>query len=290
MRGVYYLIIKSEYFENRKRACVAVFLPFIINAMRAFLQSPVKITSLILISIGVILLVLNIVLDWTINIALPLVFLVLCGGFFLLEFQLRKQWPWAAYLYIPGGLLGAFGVIFLLDVLTQDWNSWAYAWLFLIVGAGIGLLLANIEYIRKPAVHITGWGMVLGGITFFAIFGAIAGGLFIQIFAPILLVTAGISLRWLHLERIFHKPDSAETVRAGGNTLDVEALIEPLSSRELEVLRLIDNGLSNQQIAERLTVAPSTVKTHINNIYGKMNVQTRLQAVKRGRELGLINS
>ncbi len=185
--------------------------------MRAFFTSPIKVTSLILVTIGVALLALNIILDWTVNIALPLVFLVLSGGFFLLEFQLRRQWPWAAYLYIVGGLLGAFGIIFLLDVLTQDWNSWAYAWLFLIVGAGIGLLLANIEYIHKPAVHISGWGMVLGGITFFAIFGAITGGLFIQIFAPILLVTAGLSLRWLHLERIlplFQKPGNPETMRS----------------------------------------------------------------------------
>ena len=261
--------------------------------MQEFFRSPVKVTSLILVTIGVVLLVLNIVLDWTVNIALPLVFLVLSGGFFLLEFQLRRQWPWAAYLYIVGGLLGAFGIIFLLDVLTQDWNSWAYAWLFLIVGTGIGLLLANIEYIKKPAVHISGWGMVLGGITFFAIFGAIAGGLFIQIFAPILLVTAGLSLRWLHLERIlplFQKPGSPESMRSNNPSVEVDPLIEALSSRELEVLSLIDGGLSNQQIAERLTVAPSTVKTHINNIYGKMNVQTRVQAVKRGRDLGLLKS
>jgi LuxR family maltose regulon positive regulatory protein len=65
-------------------------------------------------------------------------------------------------------------------------------------------------------------------------------------------------------------------------------LVEPLSPRELEVLRLVDNGLSNAEIAGRLVLASSTVKTHINNIYGKLDVQTRLQAVKRARELGLL--
>ena len=55
-----------------------------------------------------------------------------------------------------------------------------------------------------------------------------------------------------------------------------------------EVLRLIDAGLSNLQIAERLTLAPSTVKTHINNLYGKLNVQTRVQALNRAREIGLL--
>ena len=65
-------------------------------------------------------------------------------------------------------------------------------------------------------------------------------------------------------------------------------LIEPLSEREVEVLRLIAAGLSNQEIADRLIIAPGTVKRHINNIYGKLGVQSRTQAVARGREVGLL--
>ena len=68
----------------------------------------------------------------------------------------------------------------------------------------------------------------------------------------------------------------------------MEPLIEALTGRELEVLRLIEQGLTNQQIAERMVVAASTVKTHINNIYAKLGVETRTQAVSRGRELGLM--
>ena len=64
--------------------------------------------------------------------------------------------------------------------------------------------------------------------------------------------------------------------------------MEPLSARELDVLRLVSQGLSNPEIAARLVLAPSTVKTHINNIYSKLGVQTRLQAVQRARELGLL--
>jgi len=65
-------------------------------------------------------------------------------------------------------------------------------------------------------------------------------------------------------------------------------LVEPLSDRELEVLRLLAQGLSNAQIAARLVVAVGTVKTHIHNIYGKLGAQNRAQAVTRATELKLL--
>jgi LuxR family maltose regulon positive regulatory protein len=65
-------------------------------------------------------------------------------------------------------------------------------------------------------------------------------------------------------------------------------LIEPLSERELEVLRLIASGLSNREIAEELVIATGTVKRHINHIYGKLGVHSRTQAVAEAKELGLL--
>jgi LuxR family maltose regulon positive regulatory protein len=65
-------------------------------------------------------------------------------------------------------------------------------------------------------------------------------------------------------------------------------LVEPLSERELEVLRLIAAGLSNREIAEELVVAVSTVKTHINNIYRKFDVSSRTQAIAQARALKLL--
>jgi LuxR family maltose regulon positive regulatory protein len=67
-----------------------------------------------------------------------------------------------------------------------------------------------------------------------------------------------------------------------------QPLIEPLSQRELEVLQLIAQGLSNQQISERLFLALDTVKGHSRKIFGKLQVQRRTQAVARARELGLL--
>jgi LuxR family maltose regulon positive regulatory protein len=66
------------------------------------------------------------------------------------------------------------------------------------------------------------------------------------------------------------------------------SLIEPLSERELEVLQLIAQGLTNKEIASRLYLAPSTVKVHTRNIYGKLAVHNRTQAVKLARDLGLL--
>jgi LuxR family maltose regulon positive regulatory protein len=66
------------------------------------------------------------------------------------------------------------------------------------------------------------------------------------------------------------------------------ALVEPLSQRELEVLGLVAQGLTNREIAGRLFITVGTVKTHVHNIYGKMGVRGRTQAAARARELGLL--
>jgi LuxR family maltose regulon positive regulatory protein len=67
-------------------------------------------------------------------------------------------------------------------------------------------------------------------------------------------------------------------------------LIEPLSERELEVLQLIAEGLTNPEIASRLFLSLHTVKTHARNIYGKLGVHNRTQAVTRARALGVLPS
>jgi predicted ATPase len=67
-----------------------------------------------------------------------------------------------------------------------------------------------------------------------------------------------------------------------------QPLIDPLTKRELEVLRLIAAGLSNREIAERLFIGLSTVKKHINRMYSKLGVKRRTQAIIRARELNLL--
>ena len=67
-----------------------------------------------------------------------------------------------------------------------------------------------------------------------------------------------------------------------------QSLIEPLSRREVEVLHLIAQGLSNQEISEQLVLALETVKGHNKKIFGKLQVQRRTEAVARARQLGLL--
>jgi len=67
-----------------------------------------------------------------------------------------------------------------------------------------------------------------------------------------------------------------------------QALIEPLSQRELEVLHLVALGRTNQEIARQLIVAPGTVKAHTASIYRKLDVANRTEAVARARELGIL--
>lgn len=67
-----------------------------------------------------------------------------------------------------------------------------------------------------------------------------------------------------------------------------QPLVEPLSQRELELLALVANGMSNQQIAEELIISLGTTKKHISNILGKLAARNRTEAVQRARELHLL--
>jgi len=80
----------------------------------------------------------------------------------------------------------------------------------------------------------------------------------------------------------FSQPAPAEKPGQG-------VILEPLSERELEVLRLIASGCTNQEIAEKLVIAVSTVKSHINNLYGKLGTNRRTEAIAIARKSGLLS-
>jgi LuxR family maltose regulon positive regulatory protein len=81
----------------------------------------------------------------------------------------------------------------------------------------------------------------------------------------------------------------AGVVTAEGRSTVGQPLIEPLSERELEVLRLLENELDGPEIARELIVSLATVRTHTRNIYAKLGVNSRRAAVRRADELDLLS-
>jgi LuxR family maltose regulon positive regulatory protein len=74
----------------------------------------------------------------------------------------------------------------------------------------------------------------------------------------------------------------------GGAQTQPVGLVDPLTPRELEIIGLICQGYSNPEIASELVVTINTVKKHTSNIYGKMGVRSRTQAIARAHELNLL--
>ena len=92
--------------------------------------------------------------------------------------------------------------------------------------------------------------------------------------------------RGLHPEYVGRILAAIQTGRRGVPLF--AGLVEPLSERELEVLRLVAAGLSNREIAARLVIGVSTAKSHVHNICGKLGANNRAHAVTRARELNLL--
>jgi LuxR family maltose regulon positive regulatory protein len=91
-----------------------------------------------------------------------------------------------------------------------------------------------------------------------------------------------------YLGKLLSVCDAEHQYEATSSAPSVQLLFEPLSRREREVLQLIAEGCSNEDIAGRLVLAVSTVKGHNLKIFGKLQVQRRTEAVARARELGLL--
>jgi LuxR family maltose regulon positive regulatory protein len=83
--------------------------------------------------------------------------------------------------------------------------------------------------------------------------------------------------------------DRHSTVQYGTDlTVNKQFLVEPLSEREIEVLHLMAEGYKYQEIAERLVISINTVRHHNRNIFGKLNVNSRMEAIERARQMHLL--
>jgi LuxR family maltose regulon positive regulatory protein len=69
---------------------------------------------------------------------------------------------------------------------------------------------------------------------------------------------------------------------------EAQTLIEPLSGTQIQILSQLDRGLTNQEIAEKLDITVGTTKWHLNQIFGKLQVRNRVEAIAKARELKLL--
>ncbi|PYE47768.1 AAA family ATPase [Paenibacillus barcinonensis] len=103
----------------------------------------------------------------------------------------------------------------------------------------------------------------------------------------------GVEILELILSRLVYlrlwQLDDQAILSQTGDVTGQQVLITTLTNRELEVLSLMAEGMTNKQIAAHMEITEGTVKSHANNIYGKLEVRTRVQAIKKARELQLFN-
>jgi len=104
----------------------------------------------------------------------------------------------------------------------------------------------------------------------------------IELYVGLIAVGFAVFGVWAGYRLTQRSPDSAQSI----NKQAVAAL--GISDRELEVLQLLINGLSNKEIAATLFVSPNTIKTHVARLYEKLGVSRRTQAAKKAKALKLV--
>lgn len=149
----------------------------------------------------------------------------------------------------------------------------------LIYGLCGGLLIAALKFVEYRFVVVEHSVEIYGGLT------------------ALIFASVGI---WLGLKLTRKEQVIIERERIVEREVLVPAGVAPfalnekrlqelaITKRELEILGLIADGLSNREIAERLFVSENTVKTHSSRLFDKLSARRRTQAVQRGKELGLI--
>lgn len=150
-------------------------------------------------------------------------------------------------------------------------NKNKQAWLY---GVALALLLFLLKWLELKLIIVDhAFELYIGAIAIF--FTSLGIWLALKLTKP--------KVKTVVVEKEFYEPSSLDFKI---NQQEVTRL--GLSAREMDVLQLMAQGLSNREIAEQLFVSLNTVKTHTSNIFGKMVVNRRTQAIEMGKRLNLI--
>lgn len=147
----------------------------------------------------------------------------------------------------------------------MKWN-----WTILMYGLALGLLLVSLEFLQYRWMILDHASELYAGVV------------------AVLFTAVGI---WAGMQLTRKKPGPEPASVRPETPFEADPkLLERLgiTPRELEVLQWIAHGLSNQEIAERMFVSLNTVKTHTSNVFSKLDVQRRTQAVQKAKDLGLL--
>ncbi len=140
---------------------------------------------------------------------------------------------------------------------------------YLIYGVSMALLLLLLKWLEWKFLLVDHSFEIYGGIIAFLFTG-------LGVWLAFRLAKPKVKVEKVIVERELVLPDEKAIEEAG------------VSPREMEVLQLMAQGLSNQEIADKLFVSLNTVKTHSSNLFVKLDVKRRTQAIQKAKNLGLI--
>jgi hypothetical protein len=148
----------------------------------------------VLIAFGLLFLIFSLLPGFSIGVAWPIIFYIIAAGFALPIFFWPENRRGLAALFIPGSIFLALGLIFTYTVATQDWVAWAYAWLLMVSGVGLGLILASSFGGWDRNVRWTGIWMLAISIGLFGLFATLFGASILKIIGALLVMAVGIVL------------------------------------------------------------------------------------------------